>query len=97
MSTDKILSKIYYDPNNPAGFSSQKKLWLEAKKQLPKLSLKRVNIWWTTQKVPSRFSLRKLKFPRAIFVTRAPNNTWLADLADFSKLSKFNRGYKWLL
>ncbi len=97
MSTDKILSKIYYDVNSPAGYSSLKKLWIEARKQLPKLRLTRVKEWWTSQNIPSHFSLRKLKFSRATFITRAANNTYLADLADFSKLSKFNRGYKWLL
>ncbi len=45
-TTDKILKQIYYDSKNVAGFSSQKKLWLEAKKQLPRLKLTTVKTWW---------------------------------------------------
>ncbi len=93
----KALNKIYYNPKNRAGFSSQFKLYLEAKKQLPTLTLEQVKNWWKTQNIPSRFALRRKKFSRALFITGAANNTWLADLADFTKLAKYNRGYKWML
>jgi len=94
---DKLLAKIYYNDESPYGFSSPQKLWLAAKKIKPDISLAQVKKWFTTQRVPSRFALARKKFPRATFVTSKANYTWTADLGDLSKLSKANRGFKWLL
>jgi len=93
----KLLSDIYYDKINPSGFSSQLKLYKTAKAINPKVTRQDVQIWWTTQKIPSRFSQAKKKFRRARFVSRRAHHTYLSDLADFSKLYKYNNGYKWLV
>lgn len=91
------LGAIYYNVDSPAGYSTKNKLWKQAKKEIPSLTLKQVSHWWATQSIPTRFALAKKKFPRAIFVTHKANYTWLGDLADFTKLSYFNKGFKWLL
>jgi len=97
MATHNLLAQLYYELDEPQGYSSQYKLYKAAKKLDSKITLKDVKSWWATQNIPTRFSLAKTKFPRTTFVTRRANHTWLADLADFSKLYRENKGYKWML
>ena len=96
-SKQNLLSKLYYDRSSPSGYSSPIKLFKAAKEKNKSITRKDVEHFWSTEKVPSRFSLAKKKFPRATFVSRRAHHTYLADLADFSKLYKSNGGYKWLL
>ena len=92
----QILSEIYFDAENPAGYSSQLKLWRAGKEKIPKLSLKEVKKWWESETIPSRFSQRKLKFPRIPVVSHKVNDIWGSDVAIFSRLSRFNNGYLYL-
>ena len=64
---------------------------------MPDLTRQQVAEYWGSQKIPSRFAKAKRKFPRAVFMSHYAHEIWLGDLADFSKLAKFNRNYKWLL
>ncbi len=42
---DKVLREVYYNLDNPATYSGIRNVWLEAKKQLPKLKLREVKDW----------------------------------------------------
>lgn len=94
---DKLLREIYYDKKHPAGFSSQIKLYREAKKRQPKITLLQVKKWWTTQKIPTRFSKATKKFTRTTFAAPYAHHTYLSDLADFWKLARYNDGFRWLI
>ena len=93
----KLLSNLYYKQDKPFGFSSVKKLFIEAKKHNSKITLKDVQRWFTTQDIPSRFSASKKKFKRPIFATSNFNHVWMGDLAFFITLSRYNEGKKYML
>ena len=94
---DVLLSKLYYSPASATGYSRPVILWREAKKHIPKLTLKQVQEWYWGQDVPSRFQQAKKHFNRSLFVTRSVNVQWLADLADFGNLTRYNNNYRYLL
>ncbi len=71
----KMLAKIYLDPAHHASFSSVYRLYKSAKKQLPKLTLKQVKDWLSTQdfytlhkKLRLRFLRRKTLVPKAHYL-----------------------------
>ena len=92
-----MLASLYYNPGSASGYSSQLKLWKAAKQKDPKISMSDVQKWWRKQNIPTRYLLAKKKFPRAVFVAGHANQIWCADMADISKLSEENQGYKWML
>jgi hypothetical protein len=94
---NKILTKIYYDVLNPAGYSSVKKLFNVAKKILPLITLNKVKIWLKHQDTYTRHHKVRKKFPRRKTLSKGIDHIWQADLCDLSKLSRFNGGYKFLL
>ena len=63
----------------------------------PRITLKKVKYWFSTQRIPSKFSQSKKKFARPIFITRAPDIQWLADLGDFKNEARYNKKYRYLL
>jgi hypothetical protein len=97
MNVSDLLSSIYYNKKNSNSFSSQEKLYKAARKFNTTITRDDERKWWTTQLIPSRFSQAKKKYLRATFVTREPHYTYLSDLADFSKLYKSNKNYRWLV
>ena len=94
---DALLHKLYYSPQSPSGFSRPVVLWREARKHLPTITLQQVRNWYRGQDVPSRFQQAKHHFPRSIFVTRAVNIQWLADLADLGNLMHYNKKFRYIL
>ena len=68
---DVLLSKLYYSPASATGYSRPVILWREAKKHIPKLTLKQVQEWYWGQDVPSRFQQAKKHFNRSLFLTRS--------------------------
>lgn len=93
----KILSEIYYDISHPAGYSSMKKLYKAAKKILPSITLNQVKVWLRHQETYMRHRKVIRKFRRRKTIARGIDSIWQIDLCDLSKLSVFNRGYKFLL
>lgn len=91
----KLLKKIYYDENSPAGYSSKNKLFKKAKEINKNIKFKHIETFFQREKIPSRFSKGKKKYTRSIFVERKFNRTWVTDLADMNILSRFNKQYKW--
>ena len=94
---NKELSKLYFNPNLPSAFSTPRKLWEVARKEIPDLTLAEVKHWFTTKEVPSRFQQAKKKFKRAVFTTSKANHQWLADLADIGNLKHHNHNFRYLL
>ena len=93
----RILHDLYYDTKAPYAYSTATKLYREAKRHLPAITLGQVEDWLKSQETYQRFAQSKHKFQRATFIEPRPGRTWTADLADMSKLAKENKGYKWLL
>ena len=93
----EILTKIYYDVLNPAGFSSVQKLFKAAKKILPSITLKQVKHWLKHQNTYTRHHRVRRRFPRRKTLSGGIDDVWQMDLCDLSKLSRFNSGYRFLL
>lgn len=96
-SHSELLSNIYFDSDNSAGFSSKSNLFKAAIKKNPKVSREDVSKFFQSHPIPSIYAKAVRKFPRSIFKTRSPNWEYQADLGDFSNLKKQNSGYSWLL
>jgi hypothetical protein len=86
------MEKIYYDIENPAGFSSVSRL-----KQATKTGRSKVESFLQNQKVYQKHRREQRRFKRASLSTRGLGLNFHADLFDISRYSKFNRGYKFFI
>jgi hypothetical protein len=93
----KVLKAIWENISHPASFSSPRKLWKAAVKQLPKLKLDEVVYWLSTQPSYSLFRKAVTKFKRKRVVTSGLNDQLQADLMDMHHIAKENKGYKYIL
>lgn len=93
----KRLRQIYYEPSNPGSFGGSHRLYLAAKPQIPKLSLKKVKEFLSGEYPYSLHRNVRKNFPRnKIYVSR-PDQCWQVDLVDLQKLAAHNYGFKHLL
>ena len=93
----EILTKIYYDVLNPAGYSSVQKLFKAAKKIIPSITIKEIKQWLKYQQTYTRHRKVIRSFPRRKTISQGIDDVWQIDLCDLSKLSRFNSRYKFLL
>lgn len=77
---DQCLSRIYYDPKHPAGFSNAQKLWLATAK---KISKKEITEWLMKQECYTRHKPRRKKFPRKSYNIDNIDDIWEIDLIVF--------------
>jgi len=93
----KVLGNIYYDLKHPYSYSSPQILYKAAKKHLPDLTLKEVKNWLAAQKAYVAHKQSRRRFPRRKVITSGIDYQWEADLAVLDSISRYNRGYKYLL
>ena len=93
----KTLEHIYYNLSNPHSFSSPKVLYKAAKTHLPNLTLKQVKSWLAAQKTYVAHKQSRHRFPRRKVITSGIDYQWEADLAILDSISRYNKGYKYLL
>ncbi|KAF4518578.1 hypothetical protein B566_EDAN015729 [Ephemera danica] len=91
---DRHLSKIYYDINNPAGFSSVKKLHISLN---GKYTIGEIRKWIEAQDTYTLHRNRRKKFPRNRFFVTNIDEIWQADLIDMRCLKKFNDNFNYML
>lgn len=97
MSTEKILKTIYYDPNHPAGFSSAEKLFRAALLKRKTITRKEVNQFLQSQMTYSIHHPVKMKFKRRKTFAKYLDHIWQADLIDFQKHARINKGFRYVL
>ncbi|RWS06709.1 uncharacterized protein B4U79_02789 [Dinothrombium tinctorium] len=97
MSKLEILDKIYYDPRNPASFSSAKKLFCAARNISPSITFHDVNQWLSTQPTYTLHKTGRKRFERNKIIVNGIDEQWQADLADLTSFSSLNKGFKYLL
>ncbi|KAJ8030247.1 hypothetical protein HOLleu_26606 [Holothuria leucospilota] len=95
---DNFLRKIYYDLAHPAGFGGVKKLY-DAVKRDGRYNITRraIQEWLKRQNTYTLHKSVRKKFPRNRVLVNAIDHQWEMDLADLSSLSRYNKGYKFLL
>ena len=93
----RILSDIYYDANNPASFSSVKKLHDAAVRRLASVTLDDVKEWLSGQKVYTLHRPKRRYFSRLHVIATAVDDVWQADLVDVQEFKRYNKGYAYIL
>ena len=97
-NNDSILKNIYYTLTNPASFSGLKRLYIEARKKDPTISLKSVKAWLKNQNTYSKHKIIRRKFKRRMTVQLAVDETWACDLIVMPEtLRRFNYSYVYIL
>ena len=86
------LSASYYNVGGVGSYGGVRPL-----SQKTKLSPERVKEWLTTQDAYTLHKPIRYKFPRRRVIVAGPHQQWQADLIDVSRLSRYNRGFKFLL
>ena len=93
----KLLTNIYYTPGHPGSFSSEKRLYDEAKKENPQISRKFVKEFMNKQYVVSRHKRLRKTFPRRKVLILRINQSWSVDLVQCDLLKNYNRGYGYIV
>ncbi len=86
------LRKIYYDPKT--GFISAQKLYLKLDKTIP---LREIQKFLDKQEIYQISKELRAKYPFRHMIVYSSNDQWQIDLIDFSKYSRWNKGFKYLL
>ena len=97
MSFDDLLSKIYFDVQNPGSFGGVRKLYVEAKKINPNISFKSVKSWIENQLTYSLHKSIRNNFKRNRIIVQRKNDQFEADLVDMQLFSRYNSGYKYII
>ena len=85
LEINKLLERLYFDPENPSGFSSKRKLLSAAKKINKSVKKRDVDNFFSEKIIPRRYSTpRTRKFQRRKFLVGYPDAIWGCDLADMS-------------
>jgi transposase InsO family protein len=94
---NKALSSVYYDPKNPASFSTAQKLHKEVRVKEPTLTLSQTREWLRGQNAYTLHKAARRRFKRNRIVVSEPGDQYQADLVDLQSLSRHNGGHKYIL
>jgi Integrase core domain/Chromo (CHRromatin Organisation MOdifier) domain len=91
---DQVLTKIFYDIENPAGFASVRKLWEATGKAY---TLTKIKNWLAAQNTYTLHKQKRLNFKRSVFFVSNIDDIWQADLNDMRSVKNDNDGFCYLL
>src|SRR6266852_1195641 len=94
---ENILSSIYNDQKNPASFSSDIKLYKEAKKIDNRITLKNVKDWLSGEFTYTLHRPIRKKFIRNLIVAENIDKQWEADLVDMQEFARQNSNNRYIL
>ena len=94
---NETLRKIYYDPSSPGSLGSDIRLYNEAKKSLPTLTLEKVKEFLSGELTYTLHRSLRRNFKRNRMVASYENEHWQADLVDMSAFAAQNDGYNFIL
>ena len=92
MEAHQILSNIYYNPQNPAGFAGSNAL-----ARVSGVDLKTVRQWLKSQSAYTLHKPARKHYLTRRYRTGGMNRLWQADLADMQSLAHANDGYRFIL
>ena len=93
---NKLLSKLYYDPKSPVGYTGLQALYKAAKKISKTIKLDDVKNWLRKQQTYTLHKPIRRKFVRRKTIVAGIDYQWQGDLADVSNLAKYNNKYRYL-
>ena len=91
------LEQLYYNPKSPAAYAGEQALYKLAKQSSKKVKLQDIRDWLRKQQTYTLHKPIHKKCLRRKTVVAGIDTQWQADLADLSKLSKFNDKHRYLL
>ena len=102
---ENVLRTIYYEPENPASFSTAEKLYHAAKQILPEIGLNDVRKWLSGEITYTLHKPIRKKFKRNPIIVENIDQQWEADLVDMqefetkikNKKKRQNRSYNYIL
>ena len=94
-----MLSKLYYAPSNPAGFSTLGKLHSATKRRAAgkKQTFGQLKVWLEKQDAYTLHRQVRKHFPRNPYTANNVMDVWECDLVDVLALARFKSNYKFLL
>ncbi len=97
-TSEEYLKSIYYDPSHPAGFANINSLLRAAKQDgRTDINLTTVKQWLQSQDTYTLHRQAPKRFKRNRVYVRNIDELWQLDLADMQSLSRYNKGFKYLL
>ena len=95
---EKKLASVYLDPSHPASFAGVDAVYRVIKEQgETDISRKDVQDWLSQQDVYTLHKPARRRYKRSRVIVSGINAQFQADLADVQNLSRYNKGYKYLL
>lgn len=95
---EKILHELYYNiKKSSLAFTSRENIFRGAKKLLPALKRKDVDLWFEKQLTYTLHKPVRYNFPRNKTIVMSINDQWQADLCDMTSKKNYNDGYTFLL
>ena len=91
------LEQLYYNPKSLAAYAGEQALYKLAKQSSKKVKLQDIRDWLRKQQTYTLHKPIRKMFLRRKTVVAGIDTQWQADLADLSKLSKFNDKHRYLL
>ena len=97
VNKNDILLDLYQEAKNPNSYGSIQDLLLNAKIFLPLIKREDIVKFLKTQKACTLHRVANKKFLRRRVLAPKPGIFASCDLADLSSLSRYNKGYKYIL
>ena len=95
---EKKLASIYLDPSQPASFGGLDAVYRAVKEKAKnKISRKQVRDWLSQQDVYTLHKPARRRYKRSRVIVPGIDAQFQADLVDLQNLSRYNKGYKYLL
>ena len=93
---NSTLNKTYYTPRESSAFSNAEYIHhiLDKKEKIPKPKIRK---WLKEQETHSIHKPVRRRFKRQRVIVSGIDDQWQTDLADLSKLSEQNSGFRYLL
>ena len=89
---NELLKSIYFNPKNPAGLSSIKKL-----SESSGVSEKKVKKWLKSHPTYTLHRMARKTYPTRKYIVHDLDEQWQADLADVALIARQNKGYTFIL
>ena len=94
---NNVLLKLYQDSKQPNSYGSIQGLFQNSRNILPSITRRDVTEFLKSIKAYTLHKITNKKFPRRKVIASGPGVIAACDLADMSLLSRFNKGYKYIL
>lgn len=93
----RLLKTLYEDPQVPGSLSGVRPLFLAARAIKPDVSMRDVEQFMEGCRTHTLHKIQPRKFKRRAILSPKPRVIIAADLADMRELSRFNKGYNYIL